>query len=447
MYPNLYFFLYDVFGIDLQGFKLINSFGLLVAFAFMAGAWALTAELKRRQRNGWLGYTETSIWVGKGAAISEIAWNAFFGFIIGWKFVGLFLERDTAFADPQAFLLSGQGSLPMGIVLALFFAGLKWYMGNKTKLAKPEQRSIRVWPHDRVGDIVIFAAVFGFSGAKIFHNLENWDDLVRDPLGALLSFSGLTFYGGLICAGLAIAWYGQKHKINLWQMCDSFGPAMMLAYAVGRLGCQISGDGDWGINNSAYVSDAAGKAVLAQGTAYTDSVNAHLGYFKHAMSGVKDVQTAADVMQRHVVAPAWLPDWMVAYTYPHNVLSEGVPNVPGGGQWDYHLPVPVFPTPFYETLMCLLLFGLLWGLRKKLRSPGLLFGLYLFLNGLERFFIEKIRVNTTYDFGGYRPTQAELIAMALMVAGLVIVVLRRSKQPVVVKEQKDAAVALDGKGK
>jgi prolipoprotein diacylglyceryltransferase len=95
----------------------------------------------------------------------------------------------------------------------------------------------------------------------------------------------------------------------------------------------------------------------------------------------------------------------------------------------------------------LLLFGLLWGLRKKLRSPGLLFGLYLFLNGLERFFIEKIRVNTTYDFGGYRPTQAELIAMALMVAGLVIVVLRWGKQPVVVKEQIDAAGALDGKGK
>ncbi|TAD82369.1 MAG: diacylglyceryl transferase [Bacteroidetes bacterium] len=430
---------------DLQGFKLINAFGLLVAFAFIAAAWALSTELKRRQRNGWLGYTETKIWVGKGADMGEVAWNAFFGFIIGWKFIGLFLERDTAFADPQAFLLSAEGSVPIGIVLALFFAGLKWYMGNKTKLAKPEQRSIRIWPHDRVGDMTIFAAIFGFGGAKLFHNLENWDDLVQDPLGALLSFSGLTFYGGLICAGLAIAWYARKHKINLWQLCDSFGPAMMLAYAVGRMGCQVSGDGDWGINNSAYVSSPTGKSVLAQGTAYADSVNAHLGYFKQSLSHVTEVQSAADVMQRHVVAPAWMPDWMVAYTYPHNVLSEGVPNVPGGGQWDYHLPLPVFPTPFYETIMCLLLFGLLWSLRKKMRSPGLLFGLYLFLNGLERFFIEKIRVNTTFDLAGFRLTQAEVIAMVLMAGGIAIMLLRRGKQPVAVKAEVDAPVGHYGK--
>ena len=62
----------------------------------------------------------------------------------------------------------------MGIIVGLFFAGMKWWEKNKQKLAKPEERTIRIWPQDRVGDIVIFAAVFGFLGAKIFHNLENW---------------------------------------------------------------------------------------------------------------------------------------------------------------------------------------------------------------------------------------------------------------------------------
>lgn len=434
MYPNLYFFLKQVFGIDLQGFKLINSFGLLVAFAFFSAAWALTSELKRRQRNGWLGYTENLIWVGKGASSSDLIWNAFFGFIIGWKFLGFFWEKEVSFADPQAFLLSSQGNVPMGIVLAIFFTGLKWYTGNKTKLAKPEQRSIRIWPHDRVGDMTIFAAVFGFGGAKIFHNLENWSELIKDPLGALMSFSGLTFYGGLICAGIAILLYARKHRINLWQLCDSFGPAMMLAYAVGRLGCQVSGDGDWGINNSAYVSDANGKTVLAQGTAYIDSVNANIGYFKQTFAGVKDIQTAEDVMHKSVTAPAWLPNWMVAYTYPHNVLSEGIPNANASGQWEYHLPIPVFPTPFYESIMGFLLFGVLWGLRKKLKAPGMLFGLYLFVNGLERFMIEKIRVNTTYSFGNFHPTQAQLISSILMIVGIAIFILRRNAKPILVKQ-------------
>ena len=125
MYPNLYFFVKEVFGVDLQGLKLINSFGLLVALSFLAAAWALTSELKRRERNGWLHATESEIWVGKGADMGEIIWNAFFGFIAGWKFVGFFTEKEIAFQDPQAFLLSRQGNVGAGIALAILFAGLK----------------------------------------------------------------------------------------------------------------------------------------------------------------------------------------------------------------------------------------------------------------------------------------------------------------------------------
>ena len=421
MYPNLYFFIKEVFGVELQGFKLVNSFGLMVALAFGAAAWALTAELKRRQRQGWLSYTEEEMWVGKGATAPDLLWNGFFGFLIGWKFLGFFLDKQAAFADPQGFLLSGKGSVPAGMLVGLAFAAMRWYSANKTKLKTPEKRKIRVWPHDRVGDMIIFAAVLGFGGAKIFHNLENWDELVANPLDALLSFSGLTFYGGLLCAGAGIIWYARKHKINIWHLTDSFGPALMLAYAVGRIGCQVAGDGDWGIVNSAYINAPNGKVVLASPASYDSSVQANLAWYQRAFEGVKPINTVADVPHAAFKAPAWLPNWFVAYTYPHNVLSEGLA-IPGcEGQWCSRLPNPVYPTPFYETLMGLALFGILWGVRKRLKAPGMLFGFYLIFNGVERFFIEKIRVNTTYSIAGFHPTQAEIISSVLVLLGLFII--------------------------
>lgn len=425
MYPNLYFFLKQVFGVEIQGFKLVNSFGFMVAIAFLSAAWALTSELKRRQAAGWLHYTEQEIWVGKGANWNDVLWNTFFGFIVGWKFLGFFIMKDEAYADPQSFLLSGNGSMPAGILLALVFGGMRWYSGNKTKLAKPEKRIIRVWPHDRVGDMIILAAVFGFGGAKIFHNLENWDELVKDPLGSLLSFSGLTFYGGLICAGAAIIYYARKHKINLWHLTDSFGPALMLAYAVGRIGCMVAGDGDWGVVNSAYVADAEGKAVVATQQQYNDSAARYLDYYKRAQHGVKEVSTTADILHKPFKAPSFIPDWMVAFTFSNNVLSEGIPLPDCEGQWCNRLPLPVYPTPFYETVMGLIIFGILWTLRKKLTKPGMLFGVYLVFNGLERFLIEKIRVNTTMPFLGMHPSQAELISFCLMILGAAIFMYRR----------------------
>jgi prolipoprotein diacylglyceryltransferase len=69
---------------------------------------------------------------------------------------------------------------------------------------------------------------------------------------------------------------------------------------------------------------------------------------------------------------------------------------------------------------CIVLFGVLWGVRKRIKITGQMFSLYLILNGLERFAIEKIRVNIKMDLLGFHPTQAELIATSLMVLGLVL---------------------------
>jgi len=83
----------------------------------------------------------------------------------------------------------------------------------------------------------------------------------------------------------------------------------------------------------------------------------------------------------------------------------------------YELANPVWPTAFYEVVMCLLIFSFLWVIRKRIRIPGMLFCIYLAMNGVERFFIEKIRVNTEYNIlGGI--TQAEIISFFLVLIGL-----------------------------
>ena len=64
-------------------------------------------------------------------------------------------------------------------------AWLKWWEKNKQKLKEPERRNVRIWPHDRVGDIIILGLIFGIIGAKLFDNLENWSDFVKDPIGRL----------------------------------------------------------------------------------------------------------------------------------------------------------------------------------------------------------------------------------------------------------------------
>lgn len=414
MYPNLYYAFQDLFGVSEKWkfLRFVNSFGFFVALSFVAAAIVLSAELRRKSKLGLLQYEEEKIVVGKPASLPELLLNFITGFLLGYKILGAFISDSPLAANPPDYILSLEGSWPMGILAGGVFVFLKWYEKNKQKLPKPEERTIRIWPHDRVGDLVIFAAIFGFLGAKIFHNLENWDELVRDPLGSLLSFSGLTFYGGLICASLAIWWYAKKHGIGIWHLNDAAAPGLMLAYALGRVGCQVSGDGDWGIMNSAYKTDPDGKIITSSLEQFTAGLETNKEFFLRQFGSLDK----AHHLSFH--GPSFLPDWMVAYSYPHNVINEGVGLSGCTGQYCAHLPIPVFPTPFYETVVCLVLFLILWSMRKRFKVPGALFAIYMILNGIERFFIEKIRVNTTYSIFGFHPTQAEIISFLLVVTGI-----------------------------
>lgn len=425
MYPNLYYAFKDLFGIEIEKLRYVNSFGFFVAIAFILAAIVLSAELRRKSKMGVLQPTEMQIMVGRPATFSELALNFLLGFLFGYKILALFIMSRAATEDPQAFIFSSLGSWPAGIAMGLLFAGFKWYEKNKQKLSRPEKRTVRIWPQDRVGEITILALVFGLLGAKLFDIFENWGRFVKRPADFILSPAGLTFYGGLICAALAIWLYARKHKIAFWHLNDAAATALMLAYAVGRIGCQVAGDGDWGIYNSAFTVNLDNKIVSAAPGDLERTIDVNKTYFVETHGSVENVPSASFKI-------AGLPEWMLAYDYPRNVNEAGVA-LRGCDERKFctHLPAPVFPTPFYETVICLILFGILWAVRKKLKVPGTLFALYLMMNGIERFLIEKIRVNTTINLFGFHPTQAELISTLLFLSGLFLWVFlsRKSRTP------------------
>jgi prolipoprotein diacylglyceryltransferase len=89
------------------------------------------------------------------------------------------------------------------------------------------------------------------------------------------------------------------------------------------------------------------------------------------------------------------------------------------GIYNTRLVPGVYPTPFYETILAGLITAFLWFLRKRLTVAGQLFMVYLVLNGVERFFIEKIRVNDKIHAFGLTFTQAEMIAVIITIIGFI----------------------------
>lgn len=370
MYPTLYHALLDLTGLDLPALRFLNSFGFFVAVAFVFASWTLGLELRRRERSGLLRTTARTVTVGAPATLGELAGQALLGFLLGFKLLHIVLNPGEASADPQGFLLSTQGSLIGGLAGAALLAFLAWRSKEKARLKEPRTETVQVLPSEHAGNITLTAALWGLIGAKLFHWLENPSELVaflKDPAGSGL-FSGLTMYGGLIVAGAMVIRYFVRNGIPAWQGADSAAPGVMLAYGVGRIGCQVSGDGDWGVVNTTFLGPG--------------------------------------------------PKWFWQYDYPNNVNGVGIPLTDGRPCFEGYctvLPETVFPTPMYETIVCVGFFFLLWSLRKRLTPPGMIFFLFLFLNGLERFFIEKIRVNV-HVLGTI--TQAEIIATLLMLGGL-----------------------------
>ncbi|MBL0044620.1 MAG: prolipoprotein diacylglyceryl transferase [Flavobacteriales bacterium] len=380
MYPTLYHAFLDLFGIELNFLKFFNSFGFFVALAFLAAHFNLASELRRKTANGLLKPTERKIMVGEGPKAMDLIMQAIVGFILGWKGLYIILNMADATADPPAFLLSTKGNIIGGVLMSAFFTWMLWREKKKEQLAKPEVRIVTLSPLQHAGNITLTAALWGFIGAKLFHWLENPRDFINlfNGAGAKDIVTGLTMYGGLILAGFMVMRYFKQNGLAFWPAVDSAAPSVLLAYGIGRIGCQVSGDGDWGIANTAPT-------------------------------------------------PSWMPQWLWSYDYPNNVngvlglsrkggyVGERITDGTCFEGYCTHLVPGVFPTPLYEAIACVLLFGVLWLLRKRINTPGIIFSLFLIFDGVERFFVEKIRVNEAW-LGTW--TQAEVISTVLTLAGL-----------------------------
>jgi phosphatidylglycerol---prolipoprotein diacylglyceryl transferase len=228
-----------------------------------------------------------------------------------------------------------------GICFALGFLAAGAVIGRRLReLGKPAD-----WTYE----LVFAALVGGLVGSRIDYLIQNWDEVSDDLFANLFSGSGLVWFGGVVGGALGVVlWARWRGWLGL-EMLDTCAVPLAIGYAIGRVGCQLSGDGDYGV--------------------------------------------ASD-----------LP-WAMAY-------PEGT--VPTSEE--------VHPTPVYETLAMGLAAVVLWRLRDRF-APGILFGLYLILAGVERFLVEFIRRNDSVAAG---LTLAQLVSIAMVAGGTALLLARRT---------------------
>ncbi len=208
-------------------------------------------------------------------------------------------------------------------------------------------------------DIVVAAVVGGIIGAKLWYVV-----LTQDP-GALISRSGLVWYGGFIGGTAAVYLNGLRKRVPTRITCDLVAPALAVGYALGRVGCFLVQD-DYGTPTS-----------LPWGMKFPEGLPPSTALRLNSDYGIP------------------IPDGV----NPLEVLA-------------------VHPTQLYEVAAMLVAFWALWHLRTHVRAAGWLFGAYLLFAGTERFLIEFIRAKDDRFLAGF--TVAQLASIIIAAAGVLL---------------------------
>lgn len=216
--------------------------------------------------------------------------------------------------------------------------------------------------------VIGVAGLAGIAGARLYHVLESPREFFADPWPYIFSRVGFAWFGGFLGGFIALVLLARKAKIPLLEFLDACSPAAAAGYAIGRIGCLLSGDGDYGI-----------PTKLPWGMSFPSGIVPTTGVWDPAShSGV-----------------------CLKYGLPENCT--------------------VHPTPLYEFFIWLAIAAFLWHMgTKALRGPkakGEIFANYLILTGAARFLIEFIRINPR-SFLGLSNAQAASAASILLGAVL-----------------------------
>jgi phosphatidylglycerol---prolipoprotein diacylglyceryl transferase len=143
---------------------------------------------------------------------------------------------------PELFKIGPFTVYSYGLMLGLSFIVASYLLSKEFERKK--------LPPNLATEITLLAIVFGIMGGKLFHLIENWREFIQDPIGMAFNPGGLTFYGGLILAMIAIWLYLRVKKIPFLFIADGAAPSLAIAYGIGRIGCHLAGDGDYGLPTS-----------------------------------------------------------------------------------------------------------------------------------------------------------------------------------------------------
>jgi phosphatidylglycerol:prolipoprotein diacylglycerol transferase len=209
--------------------------------------------------------------------------------------------------------------------------------------------------------LVVWGAIGGIVGARIYDVADDWPAYAAHPASIVFSGAGFVWYGGLI-GGIIATWLvARYYGISFLTVADMGAPAVVLGQAFGRMGCQLSGDGDWGLPSKLPWAMAYPKAIVG-----------------------------------------WNPETVLKLN-AHGQLVSG-----------FYPGVRVHPTPIYEAILYVLVFLALWSWRKKAAAEGQLLYMYLVFAGAARFLVEFLRINPRVLWG---LSEAQLISIVMMVAG------------------------------
>ncbi len=264
---------------------------------------------------------------------------------------------------PVLFRIGNFEITSFGLMMFLSFLGGAWVLGKMH--ARYGFSSELAW------DMLAWLAIGGILGAKAYYLALHWEDLAANPVREIISRGGLVWYGGLI--GGVTAYYLQirKRKLPVAVMYDATAPAVMLAYAIGRMGCFLVGD-DYGISTDAWY-----------GIAFPDG---------------SPPSSAGQLRELGDQIPASIPDQTI---------------------------MRVHPTQLYEVGLALVMFAILWRLARKQFRPGQLFAIWMAMYSVERFLIEFVRAKS--DRIAFGLTTSQIMSILMMVAAVTLWSRQRNK--------------------